>query len=118
MQEITGSTATRCPTSTRRTEEPTSITRARTSCPSTAGKEPKGSIAGLDDLARLSELVISLKRANPDKEDASVLLEPGIEYDHLIQVMDVVRSARIVSTTGDEPQQMALFSDISIGDAP
>jgi biopolymer transport protein ExbD len=70
------------------------------------------------DLARLSELVISLKQANPDKTDASVLLEPSIEYDHLIQVMDVVRSARIAGEEGEEPRQLALFSDISIGDAP
>jgi biopolymer transport protein ExbD len=70
------------------------------------------------DLARLSELVMSLKRAHPDKNDASVLLEPSIEYDHLIQVMDVVRSAQVDGAEGAEPQQLALFTDISIGDAP
>ena len=36
--------------------------------------------------------MLSLKRDYPDENDASVLLEPDIEYDHLIQVMDVVRS--------------------------
>ena len=71
------------------------------------------------DLDRLSELVIAMKRQNPDKNDASVLLEPSIEYDHLIQVMDVVRAARVPGEEpGDEPRQLALFSDISIGDAP
>jgi biopolymer transport protein ExbD len=70
------------------------------------------------DLDRLSELVMSLKRAHPDKNDASVLLEPSIEYDHLIQVMDVVRSARVDGAEGTEPRQLALFTDISIGDAP
>ena len=70
------------------------------------------------DLTRLSELVMSLKRAHPDKDDASVLLEPNIEYDHLIQVMDVVRGARISGAEGEEPRQLALFTDISIGDAP
>ena len=75
-------------------------------------------VEGEYDLARLSELVMSLKRSYPDKEDASVLLEPNIEYDHLIQVMDVVRSAQIASEDGEETRRLALFTDISIGDAP
>jgi biopolymer transport protein ExbD len=70
------------------------------------------------DLERLSELVVSLKRSNPDKSDASVLLEPEIEYDHLIQVMDVVRSTQRPGEEGAEPMRVALFPDISIGDAP
>ncbi len=70
------------------------------------------------DLARLSELVIELKRDHPDLDDASVLLEPDIEYDHLIQVMDVVRSAELAGV-GDAPAtRLALFTDIAIGDAP
>lgn len=70
------------------------------------------------DLARLSELVIELKRDHPDLDDASVLLEPNIEYDHLIQVMDVVRSAELAGV-GDAPAtRLALFTDIAIGDAP
>jgi biopolymer transport protein ExbD len=79
-------------------------------------------IDGEYDLPTLSEMVISLKRQHPDSTDASVLLEPDIEYDHLIQVMDVVRSAVLPgSGEGDariEPTQVALFTDISIGDAP
>jgi biopolymer transport protein ExbD len=75
------------------------------------------------DLRTLSEMVMSLKRDNPDSNDASVLLEPDIEYDHLIQVMDVVRSAALPredDTAGEEEQLMriALFTNISIGDAP
>lgn len=70
------------------------------------------------DLARLSELVLSLKRDHPDAEAASVLLEPQIAYDHLIRVMDVVRSAELPAE-GDAPaSRVALFTDISIGDAP
>ena len=42
-----------------------------------------------------SQLVMSLKRDHPDTNDASVLLEPQIEYDYLIKVMDVVRSAEL-----------------------
>jgi len=71
------------------------------------------------DLDKLSELVMSLKNDHPDKQDASVLLEPQIEYDHLIQVMDVVRSAEL-PPEGDQQEatRVALFTDISIGDAP
>jgi biopolymer transport protein ExbD len=70
------------------------------------------------DLETLSELVLSLKRDYPDTDDASVLLEPDIEYDHLIQVMDVVRSAERPGTDDEETMRVALFTDISIGDAP
>ena len=72
------------------------------------------------DLEKLSELVMSLKNDHPDTNDASVLLEPDIAYDHLIQVMDVVRSANLpVSEGGDENvRRVALFKDIAVGDAP
>jgi biopolymer transport protein ExbD len=79
-------------------------------------------VDGEYDLPTLSEMVISLKRQHPDSTDASVLLEQDIEYDHLIQVMDVVRSAVRPGSgegeTREEPTQIALFTDISIGDAP
>ena len=70
------------------------------------------------DLAGLSDYVLSLKREHPDQDAASVLLEPNIEYDHLIQVMDVVRSTQRAATDDGEAQRMVLFTDISIGDAP
>lgn len=70
------------------------------------------------DLATLSDHVVTLKRQHPDKSDASVLLEPQIEYDHLIQVMDVVRGVRQPTGVEGESTTLALFTDISIGDAP
>jgi biopolymer transport protein ExbD len=85
-------------------------------------------VDGIYDLDELSEQVVALKRQHPNHDGASVLLEPEIEYDHLIQVMDVVRSAdlpvagRTVEGQTEEGQpefaRMALFRDISIGDAP
>jgi len=75
-------------------------------------------VDGEYDLGRLSEFVMSLKRDHPDVDDASVLLEPYIEYDHLIRVMDVVRSAELPGTGEEEPMRVALFTDIAIGDAP
>ena len=70
------------------------------------------------DLEQLGEMMISLKRDHPKKTDASVLLEPDIEYDHLIQVMDVVRSAPLPDAAEGDTTRVALFTDISIGDAP
>jgi len=70
------------------------------------------------DMARLSEYLMSLKRDHPEKDDASVLLEPDIPYDYLIRVMDVVRSAELPAEGEEEPVRVALFTDISIGDAP
>ncbi|HEU0224217.1 MAG TPA: biopolymer transporter ExbD [Steroidobacteraceae bacterium] len=68
------------------------------------------------DLAKLSEYLVEIKRQYPAKEDASVLLEPDIEYDHLIQVMDVVRG--VDTHDGLHAMRADLFPSISIGDAP
>jgi len=79
-------------------------------------KIPK--VHGVYDLDELSEHVVALKRKHPEHDGASVLLEPDIAYDHLIQVMDVLRSAALPAEGESEPVRVALFSDISIGDAP
>ena len=88
----------------------------------TNGSVPIAAIPNVEgdyDLTMLGKLVMSLKRDHPDTNDASVLLEPQIEYDHLIQVMDVVRSAQLPATDEEQqPARVALFTDISIGDAP
>jgi biopolymer transport protein ExbD len=68
------------------------------------------------DLPKLSEYLVAIKREYPEKEDASVLLEPDIQYDHLIQVMDTVRSVETLD--GGEAARADLFTAISIGDAP
>jgi biopolymer transport protein ExbD len=68
------------------------------------------------DLTTLSEYLLEIKRQYPEKEDASVLLEPNIEYDHLIQVMDTVRSVEM--DDGEQISRAVLFTAISIGDAP
>jgi biopolymer transport protein ExbD len=73
-------------------------------------------VDGEYDLDKLSEYLTQIKREYPAKEDASVLLEPDIEYDHLIEVMDTVRSTEL--REGDAVTRAALFTAISIGDAP
>jgi biopolymer transport protein ExbD len=92
-------------------------------------------VGGKYDLKALSEMAQSLKTDHPDVDDASVLLEPEIAYDDLIQVMDAIRSvekpaAAVAdqvpsrsSTDGEVPQgaqtvRVALFTDIALGDAP
>lgn len=78
------------------------------------------------DLQSLSDFMIELKAQYPDKDDVSVLMEANIPYDYLIQVMDIVRSVELPIEDGlagaqpGEPvyQALALFSDISVGDAP
>jgi len=63
-------------------------------------------------------MLMRLKAQYPDKEDATILLEPEIAYDYLIQIMDAVRGAEVREDGSEEVQRMLLFPDISIGDAP
>jgi biopolymer transport protein ExbD len=73
-------------------------------------------LGGRYDLESLSGHLMELKDSYPEKEDATVLLEPTVEYDHLIQVMDAVRTAEV--RRDDQFMRMDLFTAISIGDAP
>ena len=68
------------------------------------------------DLPKLSEYLVEIKRQYPQKEDASVLLEPNIPYDYLVQVMDTVRSVEV--NERGQTGRADLFTAISIGDAP
>ena len=70
------------------------------------------------DMQMLYELLKRLKARYPEKDDATVLMEPDIEYDHLIQIMDAVRGAEEHVEGSDEVKYMVLFPNISIGDAP
>ena len=70
------------------------------------------------DMDKLSEMLMRLKAQYPEKEDATILMEPDIAYDYLIQVMDAVRSIEIRADEGEAVKKMVLFPDISIGDAP
>ncbi len=87
----------------------------------TDGKVLLATIPKIDeryDLQTLSEHVVALKQNHPNDEYASVLLEPNIEYDHLIQVMDTVRGAELPGESTEEVMKVALFTNVSIGDAP
>ena len=70
------------------------------------------------DLESLSEMMVALKQEYPDIDSASVLMEAFIPYDYLIQVMDIVRTVELPTDVENEYELYALFSDISVGEAP
>ena len=51
---------------------------------------------GRHDYAQLSTLLQQVKARYPDKRDVTLLLEPAIPYDIVVQTMDSVRMARVV----------------------
>jgi len=67
---------------------------------------------GRFDYAALSEFLAQVKLRHPDTREAMILLEPDIDYQRLVDVMDTLRVARV------EHGSAELFPDISIGDAP
>lgn len=80
------------------------------------------------DLQTLSNFMVELKQQYPAHDAASVLMEAQIPYDYLIQVMDIVRAIEVPVESEDEDEDpeegeqqfelYALFSEISVGDAP
>ena len=88
----------------------------------TNGRSIIAAIPNVDDdydLETLSSYMLSLKGEYPDVDAISVLLEPDIPYDYLIQVMDTVRSAEVPDeTAGGEPKRVALYTAIAVGEAP
>ena len=78
------------------------------------------------DFQTLSDFMIAVKQEYPEHDAASVLMEAHIPYDYLIQTMDIVRSVELPIVGGDgseaegeeEFELYALFSEISVGDAP
>ena len=99
------------------------------------GTVPK--VSGAYDLKALTESVLAVKREHPTSEDASVLSEPKVPYDELVQVMDAIRSAELPTADLLAAQQtvtavqagtagaaaprtarVALFTNIALGDAP
>lgn len=76
-------------------------------------------VEGEYDLAKLTDYMLELKREYPDVDNVSVLLEPQIPYDYLIQVMDATRTAEVPDETGQaEFTRIALYTGIAVGEAP
>ena len=68
------------------------------------------------DLLALNDYLQGLKSKYKDINNATILLEPNITYDVLVQIMDAVRVAEIEQE--GEKVFADLFPDISVGDAP
>ncbi len=75
-------------------------------------------VEGEYDFASLSKHLLEIKRNYPEKTNATVLMEPDIEYELLIHVMDAIRVAELAQGEDGIFEKVALFPDISIGDAP
>lgn len=72
--------------------------------------------AGAYDIAALGTLLADVRRLNVDEESITLLLEPDIKYDALVQVMDTVRV--FPPGSAELAQGIPLFPSIAIGDAP
>jgi biopolymer transport protein ExbD len=71
---------------------------------------------GIYDYKALTEKLKGVKANFPDQLGVTLLLEPEIDYEVVVNVMDAVRSYRL-----EEPGEFGrgeLFPEISIGDAP
>ena len=67
------------------------------------------------EIPALSSLMADLKSRFPDSREATILLEPQVEYDLLVQIMDAVRIQQIRRDDGVESRE--LFPQIALGEA-
>jgi hypothetical protein len=67
-------------------------------------------------LASLATLAVDLKARYPQSLEATVLLEPQITYDLLVQVLDALRIR--LQQHEDSVERQALFPLIALGSAP
>jgi biopolymer transport protein ExbD len=68
------------------------------------------------DYAGLSAFLSRVKARFPELRTATLLLEPTVPYDTIVQVMDATRSFE--GTMDGRPARGELFPQISLGDAP
>jgi biopolymer transport protein ExbD len=73
-------------------------------------------VNGEYDYTALSELLVKIKSKYPKKQNISILLEPDVPYDILVQTMDTVRVVKQKEEGVLVPRE--LFPLIAIGDAP
>lgn len=73
---------------------------------------------GKYDIKSLSEKLLALKGRYEEKQDATILAEPDIEYEDLIHVMDAIKVAEVKQEGIEELQKVILFPQLSLGDAP
>lgn len=71
---------------------------------------------GVYDFKGLNEVMKQLKAKFPDKNDATVLAEPDISYQVLVNAMDATRTFAVVSA--GSVRYGDLFANVALGDAP
>ena len=69
------------------------------------------------DFKTLAEDLVTIKQAHPASEDITLLLDPDVAYDVLVQTMDAARTLPSGVQIGDS-RSRDMFPLISIGDAP
>jgi biopolymer transport protein ExbD len=69
------------------------------------------------DLEKLAAFLLRVKQQFPDKVDATLLLEPDVSYQALVEVMDTVRVVERRNETTNALVKYELFPEIAIGDA-
>ncbi|MFH0934105.1 MAG: biopolymer transporter ExbD [Pseudomonadota bacterium] len=70
------------------------------------------------NIKELSRQLQELKSKNQEIKEATLLVEPEIEYETLIHIMDAVKGAESKKADGNGFDRMVLFPNISVGDAP
>lgn len=68
------------------------------------------------NIALLSDILVEVKKASPSEQNITLLLEPDIEYDDIVKVMDAARLTPVEVRAAGLPKD--LFPQIAIGDAP
>ncbi|MDE2372201.1 MAG: biopolymer transporter ExbD [Burkholderiales bacterium] len=68
------------------------------------------------EMAALAAAMLQIKQSHPEQREASLLADPEVPYDDLVQAMDAMRAT--VSARGAQAVRVELFPQISIGDAP
>ncbi|MEH6824528.1 MAG: biopolymer transporter ExbD [Motiliproteus sp.] len=71
---------------------------------------------GSYDFAKLQKALLTIKSRNTDLTQITLLSEPEITYNLIVEVMDRVRQTR--TTKNGTPLNVELFPDIALGDAP
>ena len=74
--------------------------------------ETINNVSGKYNYKKLSESLMEIKNENKDKDDVSVLVEPDIDYESLIAVMDAVKIAEIHTPGQEKPKKFPLFPSV------
>jgi biopolymer transport protein ExbD len=69
------------------------------------------------DYPAMQNKLLEIKRSFPEVTQITLLSEPDIAYNRVVEVMDRLRQIRILEA-GGSAYNAELFPDISVGDAP